>query len=607
MAEPANKRKSSMTPATRVLLGLTLLGGVVFVGSIGAAIWAVSRIDKGDVKEGSFLRINVGELADAPGPAPLFMDPADLPPVNTEVARAIRKAATDERIQGVFLDIGGGGGWALTEELRTALSEFRAAGKPCVAYSTGYETRDYYLASVCDKVVVAPSGITMVAGLSTEITYYSGTFEKIGVSPQFEHVGNFKSAVEPYERTGPSDGAMEAYNTLLDGIWTRFVTDVAESRGKTKEEIQALVDQPPMSPEDALAAGLVDAVAFPDAVEATLGSLKDADWAAKLAEVTKPATDEEREGRFTPVDEYVKSIIADDAGKDAQIAVIYADGPIVSGSGEQGMFAEPMLADGPFAEWMDAARTDDSVKAVVLRVNSPGGSGLASDMMWREVELTQAIGKPVVVSMGDYAASGGYYISCSADWVVAQPLTLTGSIGVFGGKFALAGTYEKIGITEYQFKRGALADIFSASQPFSEEGRAAFKGYLEDFYSVFVNRVADGRGKTFDEIHEVAQGRVWTGEQALERGLVDELGGLDVAVKKAAELAKIEDYGLRKLPAAKTFFEVLAEDLEKASGPTIEITPIPGAEEAVRELVTLDRILADNGVAAYLPGDLDVR
>ncbi|MBT3222938.1 MAG: signal peptide peptidase SppA, partial [Proteobacteria bacterium] len=269
------------------------------------------------------------------------------------------------------------------------------------------------------------------------------------------------------------------------------------------------------------------------------------------------------------------------------------------------------LADKPFARWMKEVRDDDAVKAVVLRIDSPGGSGMASDMMWHEVKLTQAAGKKVVVSMGDLAASGGYFIAAPSDWIVAQPSTLTGSIGVFGGKLNLAGTYEKIGLTQALFKRGEQADLLSGSHPFSEEGRATMQAFLDDFYRVFVGKVMEGRGMTYDEVHAVAQGRVWTGEQALERKLVDELGGLDVALAKAAEFCELDEYGIVRLPRPKTFVELLMEDLAEVKAQQVKIQQVelnlglPIDADALAELLLLQRILED-GPAAIVPGHLTI-
>jgi protease-4 len=254
------------------------------------------------------------------------------------------------------------------------------------------------------------------------------------------------------------------------------------------------------------------------------------------------------------------------------------------------------------------ARRNEEVKAVVVRVNSPGGSGLASDMMWREMELTKAAGKPVVISMGNLAASGGYFLAAPADWIVAQPSTLTGSIGVFGGKIDISGTDEWTGLSSYSYKRGAHSDLFSSRAGFNEDSRVVFQSYLDNFYKVFVGKVSSGRGLPYEAVHEIAQGRVWTGRQALEHKLVDELGGLDVAIAKAAELASISDYGLDRIPKQKDFMELLLEDLTKTK--TVEVALPASVKQALvpaEELLILEAILNSGDVAAMLPGRLTIQ
>ena len=612
MAAEEQRRKPGVSAgtATRILIVLTLLGVMVFATSMGAVVWLVSRTDMGEVKSASWLRVPLtGQLADAPKQGEFVVDPADAEPLVTEIATAIRKAAADERIEGLLLELNGtSGGWGTLSEVRSALTAFRESGKPCVAYAETYMMGSYYLASACDTVVMAPGGIGLVAGLSSSITYYAGTLEKIGAEGDFEHVGDFKSAIEPYERTGPSDAASEATTALLDSLWAEWVASVSSGRGLSSADLQALVDAPAMSPIDAQERGLVDALAYRDAVRIALPEHGSDGWAAALDAEPDGEAYEDALDRLTALEEYLKGVRAELKSGSRAVAVVHAEGTIISGDPRDALFSEGMLGDKAFAEWMSEAREDERVAAVVVRVNSPGGSGLASDMMWREIKRTQAAGKPVVISMADYAASGGYYISAPADWIVAQPMTITGSIGVFGGKLALGGTWEKLGMTEHTWKRGAEADLMSSSSPFSEGGRLVYRRFLSDFYETFLKRVGDGRGMDRDGAHAVAQGRVWTGQQALERGLVDELGGLDVAVAKAAALADLDqdDLGVRRLPERKTFFELMLEDLGAAQATVGRVEAPPGVPvDTLHRLVRLERVLAD-GVAAMLPGDLVV-
>ena len=502
-------------------------------------------------------------------------------------------------------------GWAGTQELRSALIALREADKPCVAYAETYSTSSYHLASACEHIVLAPSGVGMVIGVAASTTYYAGTFEKLGIEAEMEHVGDFKTAVEPYERSEPSEAAIEAMDSLLDSLWGQWVAEVATGRGVGEGQVQAWVDEPSISPQSALERGIVDALAFPDQVRRRVPRATEDEWLALLQEpLEEPQRGESREPdedkQLTPLKEYLKDLRGEWSSASSQIAVVHAAGTIVSGEAEGGLFGSQALADRTFAKWMAEIRGDDDVAAVVLRIDSPGGSGLASDMIWREIERTRATGRPVVVSMANAAASGGYYMSAPADWIVAQPATITGSIGVFGGKINLSGAYEKLGLTQTTFKRGAQADLFSPTSGFDEAGRQVYRAFLLDFYERFLSRVADGRGMTRDEVHAVAQGRVWTGEQALERGLVDALGGLDVAITKAEELAEVQGAGVVRWPKRKGFIELLMEDLE-GSRVELELELYPGVDaDQVRELWLLERILSGGGVAALLPGALEL-
>lgn len=604
---PLTPPRRSSGPITALLV-LSGLGAMLFAASVAAVLYLAVWEAPGVVNEGSYLHVRLtGETADAPVPGGLILEPDDFPPVTTEIASAIRRAESDERIRGVWMQVEGAGfGWGGAQEIRSALASLTASGKPCVAYAETYSTLGYYLASACDDVVMAPSGVGMVVGLAASTTYYKGTFDKLGIEPEFEHVGDFKTAVEPYERTEPSEASVEATTSLLNSLWGLWLADVADSRGVTEEALQGLVDDPAMSPQRALERGVVDALAFVDQVRAALPRLGEEGWAESLdtAEAAEDAAVE-----VTSMKEYLKDLRAEWASARKSVAVMHLSGPIVSGEADGGLFGQQAVADRTFAKWMKEARKDDSVAGVVLRVDSPGGSGLASDMMWREIRRFQETGRPVVVSMADAAASGGYYISAPADWVVAQPATITGSIGVFGGKMNLAGTYEKLGMTQATYKRGEQADLFSSTRAFSDEGREAYRGFLQDFYDRFLGRVAEGRDMPVEAVHEVAQGRVWTGAQALERGLVDELGGLDVAVAKVGELAEEPGLGLTRWPRRRGFFDLLMEDLQ-GNDASVSVT-VAGLELVdsahLDEVLMLQRVLADGGVAALMPGRLQVR
>ncbi|MEZ4237510.1 MAG: signal peptide peptidase SppA [Myxococcota bacterium] len=608
MSTPPPARPKRSRSSTLILLALTGLAAFVFLAALVVVAVIVGRSGP-EVADGTFLEVRLsGEIPDAPVVGGIVLDPDDAPLILTDITGAIRHAAEDDRIDGMLLVLDGPQmGWAGVQELRTAIGVLRAADKPCAVYAESYSTGTYYLASACDRIVMAPTGIGLVTGLSASTTFYAGAMEKLGVHAQMLHVGDFKSAVEPFERTEPSEPAAEAMNYLLDSIWHQWVVGVAEARGKTEEEVQQWVDQPSLPAAALVERGMIDAVAYPDQIRARIDAVAEDGWAASLAEpLEDPPDDDAIADNFTPLRKYVKAVRGERASHAKKIAVVYAQGPIVSGEAEGGLFASQAIADRTFRGWIDAIRDDDSIAAVVLRVNSPGGSALASDMMWHELERLKATGRPLVVSMGDYAASGGYYISAPADWIVAEPATLTGSIGVFGGKLVFDGTYEKLGLTQAVYNRGEQADLLSPMSLFSEEGKSTYQAFLDDFYETFLSRVGTGRDMERDAVHEVAQGRVWTGEQGLDRGLVDELGGLDVAVAKAAELAELQDYGVKRWPAEKTLFEVLLEDLDgsKSLAPTVSV---PGVDaSAVEHLLLVHRILSDGGPAALLPGDLVV-
>jgi protease-4 len=579
--QPAAKSRR----AARLLLGIAAMGVLTLVAATAGAFIFMKDEFAPSVKEGTALEVKLNaELADAPGEGGLIMDPTQFPPLLTETTEAIRKAKDDPRITGLYLEIDSiGVGWAGASELRDAITAFGESGKPCWAWSDSYDNKSYYVASACKNVYMSPAGVMLVNGFSITTEYYAGTFEKLGVKANFEHVGDFKSAIEPYMRAEPSEAASAAMEYMLDGLYGQMTASIAASRGLTEDEVKALVDDPPITPESAVARKMIDGLKWHDEVAEELAG----EDHSTVREMRKPDLG---------------------FGSGKAIAVVHAEGAIVSGESGSPLFGGNLVGDRSLVEILDDLREDDDVAAVVLRVNSPGGSGLASDNIWRGLKRLQAAGKPLVVSMGDYAASGGYYIAAPADWIVAEPVTLTGSIGVFGGKLNLGGIYEKIGVTTHTYTRGQMSDLFSPIADFSDPERARFREFLQSFYDTFVSRVAEGRKMTPEAVHEVAQGRVWTGAQAKDRGLVDEIGGLDVAIHKARALAEIgdeEDVRIERLPRRKTFFDQLAEDLQESKLPTE--AAIPEIREAYADLLVLDRVLDGGGVAAMLPGRIDIR
>ncbi len=571
--------------AARLILGIALVGALTLAAGVVGAVILLKDDFGPSVKEGSFLEVVVdGKLHDAPGATGFVLDPNDFPVLLTEATADIRRAATDARITGLYLEIEGTSlGWAGAGELRAAILEFGASGKPCHAWADAYDNKAYYIASACKDVYVSPAGVMLVNGFSLTTEYYSGAMEKLGVTSNFEHVGDFKSAIEPYQRAEPSEAASVAMDYMLDGLYEELVSGVATGRGVPVESVKAWIDDPPITPDSAVTRGMVTGTKYRDQVADDLAG-------------------KER----TELSDYHEDPSGFGGGK--VVAVVHAEGAIVSGESGSPMFGGSMVGDRTLIDIFDDLREDDNVAAVVLRVNSPGGSGLASDNIWRALIRLKEAGKPLVVSMGDYAASGGYYIAAPADWIVAQPATLTGSIGVFGGKLNLGGIYGKLGITTHTWRRGAMSDLFSPISDFNEGERAKFREFLQGFYDIFLARVGEGRKLERDAVHEVAQGRVWTGSQAKERGLVDEIGGLETALKKARELAEVpdgEELRLERYPRRRTFIEQLSEDLKEARLPP-EAT-LPEVKRAWAQFEVLERVLQDGGVAAMLPAAIEVR
>ena len=368
------------------------------------------------------------------------------------------------------------------------MTEFRSSGKPIVAFLESAGLAEYYLASAADEIVLAPTGDLSVAGISIETGFMRGVLDNVGVTPDFFHAGKYKSYSEQFTETEMSEPHREATNDLLDDLYGQFVTDIAHSRGLEPSELESIIDRGPFTGQEALDYGLIDRLGYYDEIRADAGngppelvSLRNVNAPAGFSLSTPP------------------------------IALVYAVGQIVSGPSVEDVFGGRALGSDTMAEVLRELRGKEGIKAVVIRVDSPGGSGLASDIIWREIELLKDAGKTVVVSMGDLAASGGYYISAGADVIVAEPGTLTGSIGVVTGKFALDGLYDKIGYHSELTARGRNAGLYSSSRPFTESQREVIVRQMNAFYSEFVDRVSQGRDMTWDEVDAIAQGRVWTG------------------------------------------------------------------------------------------------
>ena len=553
-----------------VLLGLSVVGAVLMLSGDTPSFVDSPRI--------LHLKIS-SSVSDAPTEGGLFDDPDDHPPLSTEITRMIYDAAKDENITEIHYELSGLPlGWSQHQEIRNALRAFEDSGKTCTVWAEAFDNKTYYLASACSQIHLAPAGVSLVNGLSITQSYYADFFKEWGIEPNFAHVGDFKSAVEPYERTGPSDAAAEATNLLLDSLYHQLLVSIEQKLEMTRDEASLFVDNTPITPNDVLEKKMVDKLSYRNAI-----FREDNEYITTSAYLRQRRTAWE-EGSNT-------------------IAVLYAEGSIINGDSGSGIMGGSFIGDHTIRKQLNKILEDDSVKALVVRVNSPGGSGSASDAIWNDLRRIQDSGRPVVISMGDYAASGGYYISMGADYIFAMPGTLTGSIGVFGGKLNLEGLYEKIGIKLHTYKRGEQSNIFSATSNFSDSERQKYQEFLDGFYKIFVEKASQGRKMSYDDLHAVAQGRVWTGEQALERKLVDELGGLEEAIAKAKELSNVsDDVAIRIFPKRKTALETILDDLNKKDA-SIELPT-----EMRKEFKKLDSLLRvyQSDAVLHLPFYIDI-
>lgn len=464
-----------------------------------------------------------------------------------DILASIQKAKENENIKGIYLEAGMmEASFASLEEIRQALKDFKESGKFVVAYGDTYTQGMYYLASVADKVIVNPQGSIAWQGLASQTIFFKDLLKKVGVEMEIFKVGTYKSAVEPFIATEMSDANREQISAFLHSIWGRLLEDISESRSIPTDALNQYADGFTMlSPaETYIANGLADTLMYKDEV---LGYLKG---------LTERASDESlRTLSLEEMKNVRRNVPLDKSGN--IIAVYYAFGGIDdTTSPEEGINSEKVTKD------LRQLREDETVKAVVLRVNSPGGSAYGSEQIWREVVLLKEQ-KPVIVSMGDYAASGGYYISCAADCIVADPTTLTGSIGIFGMFPNMEGLLtDKLGLHFGTVKTNPYADMGDMTRDFNEPEKAAMQNYINNGYKLFVQRCADGRGMSVEAIEKVAEGRVWTGAAAKELGLVDELGGLDKALEIAAEKAGVEAYSILRYPSEGGFFSSLMEEKE---------------------------------------------
>jgi len=458
-----------------------------------------------------------------------------------ETWQMLRNAAADSRIKALVLEPRGlSVGWAKLEEIRDDIVTFKKSGKPVYAYLRGAGTHEYYLASAADRVFMSPEDDLDVKGLRAELMFAKNTLDKLGVNLEFQHVGKYKDAPDMFTKTSSSPETREVINLLLDQLYADFVNTIAQGRNKPPAEVRALIDNGPFVGKEALNGGLVDALVYEDEM---YGQLQDRLKLGNLAKVSQH--------------DYTRAPSASLEGP-TRIALLVGEGDITRGATNDRGDGDGITAGG-MVRLLRQVRDDSSIKGVILRIDSPGGDGIASDDILHEAKLLSQK-KPTVISMSDLAASGGYFIAMTGDPVIAYPNTETGSIGVFFGKINLRALYDKIGLNKEIFTRGRFADIDTDYKPLNDQQRAKLQTELEVFYSGFVQRVADGRKRKYDQIEPLAQGRVWTGAQAKVNGLVDELGGLDRAVELVKQRAKIgasEKITLVTYPPRRSLFDLL--------------------------------------------------
>ena len=504
-----------------------------------------------------------------------------------DILKNIEKAKTDPNIKGIYLDLTViPTGIATIEEIRNALIDFKESGKFLISYSDSYTQPTYYLASVADKVYMNPEGILMFVGLRSEIMFFKEALDKLGIEPQIIRHGSFKSAVEPLMYKQMSKENRLQIETFMGSIWDHVLKGISEERNISIKKLNELADN--LTLKDAQLAvdnGLIDELKYKDEI------------LSELAELTEQKDDKKIESislaKYTKVPNIKRKSLEKN-----KIAVVYANGNVIMGEGEEGTIGSDRISRA-----IREARKDSSIKAIVFRVNSGGGSALASEVIWREVKLAQEV-KPVIASLGDMAASGGYYIVSPAQKIVASPNTLTGSIGVFGvvpnAKKLLN---EKLGIYVDAVKTNEHSDMYSLFKPLSAQEKEAIHYGIENVYETFITHVAEGRNMTKEEVDKIGQGRVWSGANAIENGLIDAFGGLDDAIALAAEAANLEKYRTVDYPKLKDPFQVLMQDLQgnvKASILKQEL----GSEYKYYNM--LKNTIGQKGIQARIPYDIEV-
>ncbi|HCF03852.1 signal peptide peptidase SppA [Flavobacterium sp.] len=563
--------------------------GIVLIGAIFGG-----EENGVEVKENSVIVLNLEDIQN--DYAGKYSDPwvtvfSDTKQIGlTDVIDAIGDSKTDENIKGIsILNNNSSLGMAQSKAIRDALEDFKKSGKFVMAYANTYSQKEYYLSSVANTIYLNPVGDLDFKGLSSDLLFFKDFQDKTGVKMEVIRHGKYKSAVEPFLENKMSDANREQITALLNSIWNSVVTDIAKSRNLSVQQLNIVANGLlARTPEMAKAQKLVDVVAYEDVYHNAIKKL------------LKVATKDEYESVsiLDYTQKYTTTSIPNDATD--EIAIIYAQGEIQSGEGDVNIIGE-----GAMRRSISEARNNDDVKAIVLRIDSPGGNALTSDLIWREIELTKKV-KPVVVSMGNYAASGGYYIACNANTIFAEKNTITGSIGVFGMLPNFSGLSTKMGIHSEQVNTHQNSGNYNPFAPIDEKFKAVTTEGVEQIYKTFVSHVAQGRKMSFAQVDAIAQGRVWTGADAIKIGLVDKIGGLHDAIQEAARLAKIKTFNTQNYPEFKKNFDDFLENFPFAKTKERWIKEEIG-EENYKMMEQIKRIQSYKGVQARMPFDISIQ
>ncbi len=577
------------------MLGFLLAGILMFIILIGIIVSAVSVGSKETVyvPEKTILLLTLDQpINDRSSDNPFAHINFTRPDMSTQlglndIISSIKNAATDSKVKGIYLELSDiPSGQATIEEIRNALLDFKKSGKFIVSYAEVFTQKSYYLASVSDKIYLNPAGDMEFKGMVGQVMFFKGLLDKIDVQAQVIRHGKFKSAIEPFTLDKMSEPNKVQTLTFISGMWNHILEGISASRNIPVESLTAMANEYKIqSAGDAVNLKMVDKLLYKDEV---LGDLQKRVGAKSLKDL-----------KLMKIGKYAKAPADDKKSSGDKIAVIYATGNIISGEGD-----EASIGSETISKAIRKARLDDKVKAVVLRVNSPGGSALASDIIWREMLLTKA-SKPVVVSMGNVAASGGYYIACAADKIYAYPNTITGSIGVFGIIPNMKEMFNKnLGITFDEVKTNPYADYIPVTRPMTDGEKKIITNNIENIYSTFITHVSEGRKMTVAQVDSIGQGRVWSGVDAKRIGLIDEFGGLDDAIAGAAKLAKLKEFSTMDLPEQKDTFEQLMETFSGDNASVLFKKELGAAYPYFNYLSRMSRM---EGVQALMPYEFDIR